>query len=252
MDSRATERRLALSVFAILAVVFVVWPEIDLAVAARFHANDWAWLFPRDSLLITWPYQAVPVLGRLLIGLLLAMLVASFVPRWTALRPQRLLFAFLLSGAVLGPVLVVDAGLKNHFGRARPAQVEAFGGSQVFTPAFMPSNQCERNCSFVSGHVATAAFVMVFGWLGSPRIRRRWLVVSLAVAAYVGLIRMAVGGHFLSDCLFAWFATYFSLDLVEWLFARIAWLTRAREAFVASAGVAAVRLGLVAPLSRLS
>src|SRR5574343_62806 len=76
MDSRATERRLALSVFAILAVVFVVWPEIDLAVAARFHANDWAWLFPRDSLLITWPYQAVPVLGRLLIGLLLAMLVA--------------------------------------------------------------------------------------------------------------------------------------------------------------------------------
>ena len=85
---------------------------------------------------------------------------------------------------------------------------------------------------------------MVFGWLGSPRIRRRWLGVSLAVAAYVGLIRMAVGGHFLSDCLFAWFATYFSLDLVEWLFVRIAWLGMARQAFVDSARVAAERCGL--------
>lgn len=225
---------------------------LDLPALLALAAVVLLWRVWAISPLLAWPYQAVMGFGRLVVGLLLVMWLASFVPRWTALRRQRLLFAFLLAGAILWPVLLVDAGLKNYLGRARPAQVEAFGGSQVFTPAFMPSNQCERNCSFVSGHVATAAFVMVFGWLGSPRIRRRWLGVSLAVAAYVGLIRMAVGGHFLSDCLFAWFATYFSLDLVEWLFARIAWLARAREAFVVSASVAALRIGLATRLARLS
>lgn len=244
MASRVTERRVALSAFVLLAIVFVAWPEIDLAVAARFHENDWAWLLPRESPLIAWPYQAVPVVGRLLVGLLLLGWLASCLPR-CSLRPQRLLFAFLLAGALAGPALVVDAGLKNHLGRARPAQIEAFGGSQQFTPAFVPSTQCERNCSFVSGHVATTAFVvMILGWLGSPRIRQRWLLASLGAAAYMSLVRMAMGGHFLSDCLFAWFATYFSLDLVEWLFVRIAWLGMARQAFVDSARVAAERCGL--------
>src|SRR5574343_1517475 len=245
MDSRVTERRLALAAFALLAVVFVVWPEIDLAVAALFRQNDWAWLLPRESPLIDWPYKAVPTLGRLLVAGLFGLWLASFAPGWRALRRQRLLFAFLLVGALAGPVLVVDAGLKNHFGRARPAQTEVLGGSLAFTPAFVVSDQCERNCSFVSGHVATTAFVMIFGWLGSARTRRRWLLFSLAAASYMGLIRMAVGGHFLSDCLFAWFAIYFSLDAVEWLFARIAWLGRARAAFVAPAGAAAQRVRLV-------
>lgn len=250
MLSRATERRLVLSTFAVLAVVFVAWPEIDLAVAARFYQNDWAWLLPRESPLIAWPYQAVPVVGRLLLGVLLLLGLASGLPSCRVLRPQRLLFAFFLAGALAGPVLLVDAGLKNHLGRARPAQIEAFGGSQQFTPAFVPSRQCARNCSFVSGHVATTAFVvMMFGWLGSPRLRQRWLLASLGAAAGMSLVRMATGGHFLSDCLFAWFAAYFGLDLAEWLFARIAWLGRARQAFVEAARVAAEYCGLAPRLA---
>jgi hypothetical protein len=58
----------------------------------------------------------------------------------------------------------------------------------------------------------------------------------------MSLIRMSVGGHFLSDCLFAWFATYFSLWLVEFAFARAACLEWVRTAFVASAGFAAACL----------
>ncbi len=238
MDSRIIELRWASIAFVLLALLFVAWPEIDLTVAALFHQNGWAWLQP-DSPLVAWPYQGLPHFGRLLIMVFLALWLASFVRRFAWLRAQRLLFVFLLAGAVVGPVLVVDAGLKNHFGRARPAQTEAFGGNLAFTPAFAISDQCHRNCSFVSGHVATTAFIMILGWLGSPRLRRRWLLASLAAAAYMSLIRMSVGGHFLSDCLFAWFATYFSLWLVESAFARAAWLDWVRTAFVASAGYGA-------------
>lgn len=242
MSSRVTELRRALIAFALLACAFAIRPDIDLAVAAQFHQNGWAWLLAPDSPLVAWPYQALPHFGRLLVAVFLALWLASFVRRFAWLRAQRLLFVFLLAGAVVGPVLVVDAGLKNHVGRARPAQTEAFGGSLAFTPAFAISDQCRRNCSFVSGHVATTAFIMVFGWLGSPRLRRRWLLASLAAAAYMSLIRMSVGGHFLSDCLFAWFATYFSLWLVEFAFARAAWLDWVRGSFVAVAGFAAARV----------
>lgn len=242
MDSRIIELRWASIAFAVLAFAFAAWPEIDLAVAALFHQNGWAWLLAPDSPLVAWPYQGLPYFGRLLIAVFLALWLASFVRRFAWLRAQRLLFVFLLAGAVVGPVLVVDAGLKNHFGRARPAQTEAFGGNLAFTPAFTISDQCRRNCSFVSGHVATTAFIMVFGWLGSPHLRRRWLLASLVAAAYMSLIRMSVGGHFLSDCLFAWFATYYCLWLVESAFARAAWLDWVRTAFIASAGFAAASL----------
>ena len=68
-----------------------------------------------------------------------------------------------------------------------------FGGPLQFTPAFIPADQCRQNCSFVSGHVATAAFIMAFGWLGAPAVRRRWLIASIAFATYMAFVRMSPG-----------------------------------------------------------
>lgn len=238
MDSKVIELRGALLAFALLATVFVLWPETDLAVASLFYQNAW---IGTGNPLVDGAYRGLPYVGRGLVALLLLLWLLTFLPHFAALRGQRLLFAFLLSGALAGPVLIVDAGLKNHLGRARPAQTEMFGGTRAYTPAFVPSDQCRNNCSFVSGHVATTAFIMVFGWLGSPCIRRRWLLISVAAAAGMGLVRMSAGGHFLSDCLFAWFATYFGLWLVELAYARVYWLALARDAFVALAGVVGER-----------
>ena len=57
-------------------------------------------------------------------------------------------------------------------------------------------------------------------------MRRRWLLASIACGAFFALVRMVPGGHFLSDTIFAWFATYFSLWLTEWLFRKFGWLPR--------------------------
>ena len=48
MDSRATELRLALLLGAILAGLFVAWPEIDLAASGLFY-RDGAWLLPNQT-----------------------------------------------------------------------------------------------------------------------------------------------------------------------------------------------------------
>lgn len=226
MVSRATELRIALLAFGLLAVLFVAFPQLDLLASGLFYRGDGHWALNRDDLWLAIPYRGLPRLGQgLLIGLLLLWLL-SFLPRFPKLRLRRATLGFLLAGALLGPVLLVDATLKEHSGRTRPVNTSYFGGSKQFTPAFIPADQCQANCSFVSGHVATAAFVMAFGWLGAPAVRRRWLLGSLAFGGLFALVRMVPGGHFLSDTIFAWFATYFSLWATEWLFRKFGWLPR--------------------------
>ncbi|UCV04363.1 phosphatase PAP2 family protein [Dechloromonas denitrificans] len=224
MTSRATETRLVLIAFGLLAGLFIAFPQLDLLASGLFYRGAGHWALNREDLWLAIPYRGLPRLGQsLLVGLLLLWLL-SFWSRLPRLKARRATLGFLLAGALLGPVLLVDATLKEHSGRTRPVNVEQFGGSRQFTPAFIPADQCAQNCSFVSGHVATASFIMAFGWLGAPAARRRWLLASLVGGGLFALVRMVPGGHFLSDTVFAWFATYFSLWAVEFLFRKFGWL----------------------------
>lgn len=226
--SRATELRIALITFGLLAGLFIAFPQIDLAASGLFYRGGGLWALNREDLWLAIPYRGLPRLGQgLLVGLLILWLL-GFSRRFPKLQARRITFGFLLAAALAGPILLVDATLKEHSGRTRPVNIEQFGGSRQFTPAFIPADQCEQNCSFVSGHVATASFIMAFGWLGAPAIRRRWLLASLAFGGLFALVRIVPGGHFLSDTIFAWFATYFSLWATEWLFRRLGWLPLAR------------------------
>jgi len=225
MTSRVIELRLLTLLAGLLTVVFLAWPEIDLATSAHFYAGEGRWLYTNEMSLPGIAYDWTTILGRLLIaGVILTLLAGRWLRRIAPNARQTSIF--LLVGALLGPGLLVDVGLKGQLGRARPVQTDVFGGQASFTPAFLPSTQCTSNCSFVSGHVATAAFVMAFGWLGSRRQRLAWLGGSLLTAGYVGWARIAVGGHYLSDAIFAWFAIYFALWFSEWGLKRLGILPR--------------------------
>ena len=213
-----------MAIFATLALLFITFPQIDLAASGLFFAEG-RWLVARDSTWLAIPYRGLPRLGQITVLVILLLWLGSFIPRLNLrIKSHRVTFGFLLVAALAGPTLLVDLAIKDFSGRARPINVEAFGGAKTFTPAFIPANQCRKNCSFVSGHVATASFLMAFGWLAAPARRRRWLLAGMLSGASMGLIRMVPGGHFLSDVIFAWFAVYFSLWLVEWLFHRLGWL----------------------------
>jgi lipid A 4'-phosphatase len=65
------------------------------------------------------------------------------------------------------------------------------------------TNQCEKNCSFVSGE-ASSLFAMFFGLAMVAGTRARALIaVGIALGSFAGLIRMSQGAHFLSDVVFA-------------------------------------------------
>jgi lipid A 4'-phosphatase len=120
-------------------------------------------------------------------------------------RPRATLF--VLATFALGPGLIVNGILKEHWGRARPRALSEFGGDAIFSPAWWISDQCARNCSFVSGEAAAAFCLVALVFLVRKEQRPAMLVFTLSFAATVSLTRIAVGAHFLSDVLIAWLIT---------------------------------------------
>jgi membrane-associated phospholipid phosphatase len=137
-------------------------------------------------------------------------------------RLDRKALIFVVAATALGPGVIANTVLKDHWGRARPSQVPEFGGARQYTAAPLPAAQCERNCAFVSGHAALGfslvsfAFLLPFGWR-----RKTAVAAALGFGALVGLARIAAGGHFLSDVVYAGlivFAT--SWLLYQWIVVR--------------------------------
>jgi lipid A 4'-phosphatase len=216
--ARARAGWIGLAIALALAWIFTLWPQLDLQASALFRDAQGRFIgdtTPGVRLL----YRAIPVTGWLyvLVGPVIALVwIRRQHPlgrRWS----RRL--AALAWVSLLGSGLLINAGLKEHWGRARPVQVTEFGGSGHFSPALVPTDQCRHNCSFVSGHAASGFVLMAVGLMGTVATRRRWLLVGLAWGLVASLARIAQGGHFLSDTLFAGVAIWGSGWLV-----REAWL----------------------------
>lgn len=191
---------------AALGLVLVIVPTIDLWVASLFFDPDYAdpdrrfWL--QASPTADFLHEAVQILAR---GLGFGMLAAL---AYTAVRLRPLLglrsreWLFLILALLVGPVLVVNGVFKNHWDRARPVQVAVFGGTQIFTPPLVVADQCDDNCSFVSGDAAVMFYLHSFAYIVRRR-RRTVFYAGLGAGVLGGFLRIAMGKHFFSDVLFA-------------------------------------------------
>lgn len=191
--------------FGLCALVFTVFPQLDLQISALFYGEHTKAFIYKDHIVATQAHYWVPriayLLGVICIGLLL---LAFFKPaNRFAKHKQSALFVLIFSLA--GPGFLVNVVLKEHVDRARPKDISEFGGDKQFTRAFVVTNQCDTNCSFVSGHAAAAFIPIVFFWVTR---RRRWLLFGIASGLLMGTVRIVQGGHFASDVVFAFFVTY--------------------------------------------
>jgi lipid A 4'-phosphatase len=192
---------------AIALALLTEFPAVDLWVSGLFYQPGRG--FPLgDSLAVQIVYRGVPYLAAVLVAALIACLFAA------ALRhPVRGISGraagFLLLALVIGPGILTNVVLKDHWGRARPAQIVEFGGTRDFTPAAIPADQCDHNCSFTSGHAALGFFFVSFAFLARTR-RGRWAgqAAAIVLGALFGLARIAQGGHFLSDVVIAGLLVY--------------------------------------------
>lgn len=199
-----------LALFATLyaAVIFAAWPGIDLQVAGWFYHDGF--LTAADGI--------AEMLRRLFYwtpGLLLAAAIAAFVARRYGLKvaaaPSGRQLAFLVLTMSLGPGLLVNLVLKDHAHRPRPVQIEQFGGGMAYRPYYRFDGACRRNCSFVSGEASSAFWTLAPASLAPAPVRFEAIAAALAFGAATSLLRMAFGGHFLSDVVFAGLFTFLVL-----------------------------------------
>ena len=117
-----------------------------------------------------------------------------------SLRRLKIFLIGLIFGPVIGCGVIANLYFKDTWGRARPVHIEEFGGEKIFTPAFIKSDQCEKNCSWISGETS-AAFSLTVGTilLKNPI----FFLSNLFLGFLVFFCRLSMGGHFLSDNIFA-------------------------------------------------
>jgi membrane-associated PAP2 superfamily phosphatase len=204
---------IALGLFLVVGILFGLYPELDLKLAAAFYdaatknfplkLNAVA-AFARDAAMwIAWAC-VLPSIGALV---------------WKAIRPDRPLLVkartivFLLATMILSAGVLTNLTFKSYWGRPRPVVVTQFNGDQSFVPWWDPRGSCGRNCSFFSGEGATAFWTYAPAALAPPQ----WRPLAYAAATVFGVVtsslRMAFGGHFFTDVAIAGLVTF----LVIWL-----------------------------------
>ena len=208
---------IALSLALVVGVVFGIYPELDLKLAALFFdpqtrsfplkASAWA-AFVRDAAMwITWA-MVIPALGALVLKM------------WRPDRPLLIsgrAILFLLTTLVLSSVVLSNVVFKSYWGRPRPVVVTQFNSGEFnrldFVPWWDPRGGCARNCSFFSGEGSAAFWAVAPAALAPPAFRPLAYVAAMAFGTATGVMRMAFGGHFFTDIAAAGIVTF----LVVWL-----------------------------------
>jgi lipid A 4'-phosphatase len=221
--------KLYLVLLAASAALFLVFPGIDLAVSGWFYRPGAGWElgYARGFALI---HDGVPYLLSAVMAAAAIVFAVNLVRGTDALQLRARGLMFVVLALLLGPGLLANVVLKDHWGRARPAHLVEFGGVSAFSPALVPAQACDHNCAFVAGDAAAGYFLLAFALLAR---RRRRLVIAGALAAgtALGAVRVIQGGHFVSDVVFAgWFVgglTWLLYHAMMTEAGRAGWATRA-------------------------
>jgi lipid A 4'-phosphatase len=230
---------IALALALVIGLLFGIFPELDLKLAALFYdpatksfplKSDAVAAFTRDG--------AMWVAWALALPALVAIVVKLVRPDRPMLIPGRAA-VFLLVTILLSAGVLTNLTFKSYWGRPRPVMVTEFNGPWQFVPYWDPRGECGRNCSFFSGEGATAFWTYAPAVLTPPA----WRPLAYAAATLFGIttsvLRMAFGGHFFTDVAAAGLVSF----LVIWL--AYAWIYRWPSTRLSDAAIEAAlaRLG---------
>jgi lipid A 4'-phosphatase len=182
------------------AFLLAFWPDLDLACAGLFYAGDGHFI----------GRTAIGELTRKIGYSLPIAVLALFILAWSLKRfgvrckaPTGQSIAMLSLTMLIGPGLLANLILKDHSHRPRPVQIQEFGGSMEFRPWYRFDGSCQTNCSFVSGEAAEAFWMLAPASLLAPPLLPYGVAAAATFATAVSVLRMAYGGHFLSDVVLA-------------------------------------------------
>src|SRR5262249_35368950 len=194
---------LVLAIAAVVGVTFAIFPELDLAISRVFYdpaKQDFPLRF--HPWLVWLRRESMWVVTALVAPAVVALVVKLALPFTRMLMSARAAI-FLVATLVLGPGLLVNVTMKDHWPRSRPIDVPEFNGSERFVPWWDPRGVCPKNCSFVAGESAGAFWTLAPAALVPPQWRPLAYAAALLFGSAVGALRIVFGGHFFTDVLFA-------------------------------------------------
>jgi lipid A 4'-phosphatase len=199
--------QLILASFAISCVLLFAIPSIDIGVSRYFYQRGG---FDRHSWWQTVMHEGMTWFLVSSMAGVVGVYLYNRLAKQTLLGidGRKVIYLFLV--LILGAGLIVNLALKDNFGRARPRDIAEFGGLQSFTPPFVVSANCTKNCSFASGEGAGGFFALALAAALSRR--RSALALALAFGTLVSACRIASGAHFLSDTVVSFFVMLILTD----------------------------------------
>ena len=206
---RLRRAQLIIVAFVISSLLFVQFPALDLGISrllfdGGFYLRGQWTILAHESVLYFLGLSLSAVVGLYFFNRI-------FGQKILGIDGKKISYLFLV--LILGAGLIVNGVFKDDFGRARPRDIVEFGGSKHFTPAFVVSRECGRNCSFSSGDGAGAFFSLALALALSRK--RAVLLCALAYGAVVSFSRVASGAHFFSDSAVSFFVMLISADLLH-------------------------------------
>lgn len=201
-------RKIPFFEFMILIVALgsltVVWTlaDCDIRIQRFFYTPDGRWTDCCSWLWsLLYEYGTFPAI--LISAISLCVFLLSFqICRLSAFRKKALFFLLLM---LIGPGVMVNFVLKDHWGRPRPRDVDVFGGDQRYLTVF-EKGTAGKGKSFPSGHASMGFYLMApyFTLRASfPRRAKLFLLLGTSYGLLMGIGRMAQGGHFASDVIWA-------------------------------------------------
>lgn len=185
----------------IAATVAIAVTNADITVSSCFFI-DGAWpigdQLPWKTLYRIDRFPAVVLACLGLAGLL----ISFWMPEKKHWAKPGLFLVILLT---IGPGLVVNSLLKEHWGRPRPREIVQFQGKKEFLQPWQKGISGNGR-SFPSGHTSAAIYMTAPFFIYRSRNRSAayaWLTGGLVFAILMSIARITQGGHFLSDTIWA-------------------------------------------------
>src|SRR6201991_611701 len=210
---------IALGLTLVVGLLFGLYPELDLKIAALFFdaatktfplkASTWASIARDGAMWVAW-------------ALVMPALISFVVKLLRPVKPLMIsgrAMVFLIVTMLLSAIVLSNIVFKGYWGRPRPVVVTQFDGKLDFVPWWDPRGECPKNCSFFSGEGATAFWTYAPAALTPPAWRPLAYAAATAFGGMTSVLRMAFGGHFFTDVAISGLVSFFVIWLAHgWLY----------------------------------
>ena len=175
--------------------------DLDLSIQSLYYHEGWI-LAAHPALEIIYRYSNIPALLVALGALFVFFRSFGISNRYTAYRKLSLYLVLVL---ILGPGLIVNSILKDKWGRPRPRDIVEYGGRYQYEEV-LSQDPSSPGKSFPCGHATMGFYFYALAFVAGLHRKSwfRWLLIFATLyGLLIGWVRIAQGGHFASDVLFA-------------------------------------------------